>query len=226
MTKALEVENLTKEFKGLTAVDGISFAMEKGETVGLLGPNGAGKTTTIQMLLGVIKPDRGSIKIFNRDLEKKQSEILEKVNFSSTYISFPWRLTVRESLSVFAKLYNVKNWKEKANQLMAMLEIEHLKNKGFFKLSSGERTRVFLVKALLNDPALLLLDEPTASLDPDISEKIRKMILKIKKTRQNYYFIHLSQYGGGRGGLRQNNFLVKRKNCSSGNSQKSKRNSA
>lgn len=181
MSKILEVKNLTKIFGRFKAVDSISFEIERGEIVGLLGPNGAGKTTTIQMLLGLTRPDEGEIKIFGKDLEEERSEILGKMNFSSAYISFPHRMSVKENLEVFAKLYGVKNWRERIDKLLEMLEIRELREKLFFSLSSGQKTRVFLVKALLNKPRLLLLDEPTASLDPDIAEKIKQMLLKIQK---------------------------------------------
>lgn len=181
MSRILQVKNLTKHFKGITAVDRVSFEVEKGEIVGLLGPNGAGKTTTIQILLGLTKPDEGSIKVFGRDLEKNRSEALNQMNFSSAYISFPHRMSVKENLEVFARLYGVKDWQERLDKLLEMLEILELKNKLFISLSSGQRTRVFLVKSLLNKPRLLLLDEPTASLDPDIAEKIKEMLLKIQK---------------------------------------------
>jgi len=181
MSKILQVKNLTKKFKGFTAVDAIDFDIERGEIVGLLGPNGAGKTTTIQMLLGLTKPDMGCIKIFGKELEKNRSELLDKMNFSSAYISFPHRMSIRENLEVFAKLYGVRDWRERMDKLLAMLEISDLEKKLFVSLSSGQRTRVFLVKALLNKPRLLLLDEPTASLDPDIAEKIKEMLIRIQK---------------------------------------------
>jgi len=143
MSKILQVKNLTKKFKGFTAVDAIDFDIERGEIVGLLGPNGAGKTTTIQMLLGLTKPDMGCIKIFGKELEKNRSELLDKMNFSSAYISFPHRMSIRENLEVFAKLYGVRDWRERMDKLLAMLEISDLEKKLFVSLSSGQRTRCF-----------------------------------------------------------------------------------
>ena len=180
----LQVQNLTKKFKKHTAVSGVSFVIEKGEIVGLLGPNGAGKSTTIEMILGLIKPTEGQIKIFGQDIEAHREEILGRINYSSAYIQFMSRLTVWENLKFFGKLYNVKNLEQKIAQLSAMLEITDLLQTLFFKLSSGQRTRVILAKTLLNDPEFLLLDEPTSSLDPDIAYKVREILKKIHQERQ------------------------------------------
>lgn len=181
MAILLKASNLSKHFGKTKAVDNISFEIKQGEILGFLGPNGAGKTTTIQMLLGLIKPTHGSISVFNLDLQKHRAEILQRVNFSSAYVSLPGNLKVWENLYTFARLYNVKNYKQKVKELTDFFEITPLLPKTYASLSSGQATRVNLTKALLNKPELLFLDEPTASLDPDIADKIRKYLKKIQK---------------------------------------------
>jgi len=176
----VEVRNLTKRFERVTAVNGISFEIYQGEILGILGPNGAGKTTTIQMLLGVTTPTDGQIRIFGLDLARHREEILGRVNFSSTYVSLPQSLTVSENLRVFAQLYRVQNSREKISHLLSVFEILHLRDTVTRKLSTGQLTRVSLVKALLNDPKILFLDEPTASLDPDIADKTRSLLKAIR----------------------------------------------
>ncbi|MBI3595677.1 MAG: ABC transporter ATP-binding protein [Nitrospirae bacterium] len=176
----VEVRNLTKRFERVTAVHEISFEIYQGEILGILGPNGAGKTTTIQMLLGVTTPTSGQIRIFGLDLGRHREEILGRVNFSSTYVSLPQSLTVRENLRVFAQLYQVRNFREKIDHLLSVFEILHLRDTVTRKLSTGQLTRVSLVKALLNDPKILFLDEPTASLDPDIADKTRSLLKSIR----------------------------------------------
>jgi ABC-2 type transport system ATP-binding protein len=178
---SVEVTRLTKFFKTLKAVDGVSFRLEPGEILGLLGPNGAGKTTIIHMLLGLTTPTSGSIKVFGLDLEKHRSEILQQANFSSTYVSMPYSLTVRESLRVFARLYHVRRKEEKIAGLLRIFEMEEVKSKEVRHLSSGLLTRLNLAKALINSPRVLFLDEPTASLDPDIADKTRTLLRRIKK---------------------------------------------
>ncbi len=180
----IEVKNLTKSFNNIVAVNDISFTIERGEIVGFLGPNGAGKTTTMHMLLGIITPTSGTINILGKNFAKFREEILGKMNFSSAYIQFMSQLTIWENLYVFAKLYNVRNPKKKIGELLDMMEISDIKNKLFSKLSSGQKTRVVLAKTLLNDPQVLLLDEPTASLDPDIADKIRTTLKQIRKERR------------------------------------------
>lgn len=172
----LEVKNLTKQFKKVTAVDDISFKIEEGEIVGLLGPNGAGKTTTIQMLLGVLTPTGGDIKYFGVDFEKNREEILAKVNFCSSYIKLPWRMTVMENLDVMARLYEVENRKERIEKLLDVFEISEFTNSMLSSLSAGQVMRVILAKSFINYPRVLLLDEPTASLDPEIAEKVREFL--------------------------------------------------
>lgn len=173
----LEVDNLTKKFGKFTAVDNISFELKEGEILGLLGPNGAGKTTTIEMLLDVMGPTSGNISYFGKSLFKHK-EVLKRVNFSSAYISLPWLFTVEEALSFFGNLYEVKDKKKRIEKLLNEFEISHLRKKSIGSLSAGENARLFLTKAFLNYPEIILLDEPTASLDPDIAIKIREFLIK------------------------------------------------
>lgn len=185
----VEVKNLTKKFGQFTAVDDISFEIKEGEILGLLGPNGAGKTTTIQMLLGLTKPTEGEINIFGLAFEKNRETILKQMNFSAAYINLPWRLKVFENLYTFARLYEVKNFKEKTDQLLGEFKIAHLKNKMTNDLSSGQLTSLYLSKAFINDPKLILLDEPTAFLDPDVADSTRKFIVKkVKEEKTTVLF--------------------------------------
>ncbi|OGC81635.1 MAG: ABC transporter ATP-binding protein [Candidatus Abawacabacteria bacterium RBG_16_42_10] len=177
----VEVKNLTKRFADFTAVDNISFSMGKGEIVGFLGPNGAGKTTTIHMLLDLITPSGGEISIFGKDFRKHREEILQQMNFASPYVSLPYRLTVFENLMVFACIYNIEHPKKRIEELLEMFEIADLQDEPAGTLSSGQNTRVGLCKSLLNKPKLLLLDEPTASLDPEISHHVREILLRIRE---------------------------------------------
>lgn len=176
----VEAVNLTKVFDGFTAVDHISFSLYPGEIVGLLGPNGAGKTTTLQMLLGTLTPTEGSVKILGLDLRKNRQSILGRINFSSTYTSIPSALSIYENLRVFATLYGVRNYRKKIDEIMHLFDLSALKNKLAETLSSGQLTRLSLAKALLNDPEVLFLDEPTSSLDPDIADRTRS-ILKMRR---------------------------------------------
>jgi len=183
-TPILQADHLTKRFHNVTAVDGISLQIAEGEILGLLGPNGAGKTTIIHMLLGLTLPTSGTIRIFGMDLMKNRSRIVQDVNFSSTYTSMPNSLTVRECLLVFARLYRVKNRKERVREVMDMFEIADMARKPVRNLSTGQQTRLNLAKALINEPRLLFLDEPTASLDPDIADKTRKLLKSVKESRR------------------------------------------
>jgi ABC-2 type transport system ATP-binding protein len=182
-TPIIEVEELTKEFDGTVAVNRLSFTVPRGQILGLLGANGAGKTTAIQMLLGLIKPTSGAIRVFGQDLESRRIEILQRANFSSAYASLPGNLRVWENLLVFSRLYGVNGAADRITRLLEMFEIGHLKGALTGQLSSGESTRVNLCKSLLNDPELLLLDEPTASLDPNIADKVRKLLRRIQRER-------------------------------------------
>ncbi|MEX2578942.1 MAG: ABC transporter ATP-binding protein [Verrucomicrobiales bacterium] len=176
----LKVSNLVKNFGKITSVDDISFEIGKGEILGLLGANGAGKTTAINMTLGIVTPTSGSVTVFGQDLARHRVEILRRMNFCSTYTQLPGNLRVRQNLTVFGKLYRVPNLKDRINQVLEMLEISHLRDRAAGNLSAGESTRLNLCKALLNRPELLLLDEPTASLDPDIADKVRKVVKRIR----------------------------------------------
>lgn len=172
----LEVRNLTKTFGDFTAVNGISFALQPGEILGVLGPNGAGKTTTMHMLLGLITPTSGTISMFGMDLETHREAILQQVNFSSTYMSMPQSLTVEENLWVVARLYGLPDVQRKIDDIVKKLEMGEFRHKVTRKLSSGQMTRLTLAKAFLTEPKILFLDEPTASLDPDIAHKIRALL--------------------------------------------------
>lgn len=177
----LEVRNLIKKFGNFTAVNDVSFSLKKGEILGLLGPNGAGKTTTIQILLGVMQSTKGEILYFGQPFEKNKNQILKQINFCSTYISLPWLFTVNETLDIFARLYEIKNRERRILKLLKEFEIEHLAKRQFYTLSAGEKTRVLLTKAFLNYPKIILLDEPTSSLDPDIAIKVRDFLKKQRK---------------------------------------------
>ena len=177
----VKVQGLTKTFKDLRAVDDVSFEMYRGEILGLLGPNGAGKTTIIHMLLGLTTPDSGSMCLFGKNLKKNRERVIQEVNFSSTYVSMPNSLSVKECLRVFARLYRVKDREKEIERVLREFEIENIGNKPIRNLSSGQETRLNLAKALINSPKILFLDEPTASLDPDIADKTRTLLLKIKK---------------------------------------------
>tara|TARA_Y100000310_G_C20667941_1_gene808649 strand:- start:901 stop:1827 length:927 start_codon:yes stop_codon:yes gene_type:complete len=182
MTKALEVKGLSKTYKNkgkkFEAVKGISFDIEEGEIFGFLGPNGAGKTTTINMIIGILKKDKGSIKVLGKEFEENKEEIKNMINVSSAYHNLTNVLSVRENLKVYARLYHVKNPEERINELLKQFELLELKDKHVSHLSSGEKTRVALCKALINNPKILLLDECTVGLDPDIAEKTRNYIKK------------------------------------------------
>jgi ABC-2 type transport system ATP-binding protein len=170
------VEKLSKSFGSFTAVRDLSFSLEKGSLTGLLGGNGAGKTTTISMLLGLLKPSSGIITIFGDPFHQNREKILSRMNFCSPYVDLPQRLTVRENLSVFARLYQVFDPVQRIEELAGEFKLGDFINKPVRRLSSGQKTRVTLVKALINKPEFLLLDEPTASLSPDVSIWIRERL--------------------------------------------------
>lgn len=187
----LEVKNLRKSFGDFVAIDDISFSLEEGQILGFLGPNGAGKSTTIYCILGLIDPDFGEIKIFGKDIKKHRSEILKQVNYASAEFSLPWNLKLWECLFVYGKIYEVKNLSKRIDELLEIFEITHLKNKHIRELSFGQRARGNLCKAFLNSPKLLLLDEPMASLDPDMVDKGMNLIKRIQK-EQNLSILYTS----------------------------------
>ena len=172
----IKVNSLTKKFKNISAVKNISFKVKKGTIIGLLGPNGCGKSTTIGMMLGLIKPSSGTVVINNQNIENNRTNLLEKMNFISPYIELPKKLTVEENLTVYGKLYGVKNLKNKIDDLAKKLNLIDFKSRKTGELSSGQKNRVSLAKALISDPEILFLDEPTASLDPDVGDYIRGFI--------------------------------------------------
>ena len=181
MNYLVEVKNLKKNYSLKEAVKGISFNIRENEILGLLGPNGCGKTTTIGMLLGLLKPTTGQIKIDNMDFEKNRIEILSKINFISPYIELPKKLTVKQNLIVYGKLYNIENLEQRIQYLTEKLRLEELLNRITGELSSGQKNRVSLAKALINKPKVLFLDEPTASLDPEVGDFVRSFLEKYKQ---------------------------------------------
>ena len=177
----LEVKNLEKKFKNFIAVNNINFCIEEGQTLGVLGPNGCGKTTTIGMLLGLIKPSSGKILVNEENFENLNREnILSKFNFASPYVELPKKLTVKENLEIYGRLYGVKNLTGRIQQISNDLNLGFFLNKKTGELSSGQKNRVSLAKSLINNPKILFLDEPTASLDPDIGDFVRKYIEEYK----------------------------------------------
>ena len=177
------VRDLTKVYGTITAVDHISFKLQQGATVALLGGNGAGKTTTIAMLLGLVMPTSGEVRVFGADMSKNRGAVAYRLNFQSPYVDLPARLTVRQNLTVYAGLYGIANAAERIAYIAEDLHIEPLLDRPTGKLSAGQKTRVGLAKALLNAPELLLLDEPTASLDPDTADWIRRKLREYAETR-------------------------------------------
>ena len=186
--RVLTVSHLSKIYtskkKQFKAVDDISFFLKEGEILGILGPNGAGKTTTIQMLLGVLTPTSGDINYFGKDLKDNREEILESVNFSSTYTNLPWDLTVRENLTFISYLYDIKDRRKRVDSVIEIFKLGELVNKQVYTLSAGQITRVNLAKAFINYPKVLLLDEPTASLDPEVANYIREFLLEEQRQFQ------------------------------------------
>jgi len=169
----IRINDLSKSFGAVAAVQGVSFTLGRGQTAGLLGGNGAGKTTTIGMLLGLIVPSGGSVEILGEDMLRHRHRVLPRLNFSSPYVDFPNRLKVRENLMVFAQLYGLRRARARIDELAADLDLTRLLDQKTGSLSSGQKTRVSVAKALLNRPEILLLDEPTASLDPDTADWVR-----------------------------------------------------
>jgi len=184
MQTLVEVKNLKKSYGLKEAVKGISFKIKDNEILGLLGPNGSGKTTTIGMMLGLLKPSNGEIIIDGKKIEENRIEILKKINFISPYIELPKKLSVRQNLIVYGKLYSVSDIKRRIEYLSEKLRLGDLLNKITGELSSGQKNRVSLAKALINEPKVLLLDEPTASLDPEIGDFVRTFLEKYKKEKK------------------------------------------
>ena len=181
----IEIKNLSKKYKDTLAVNNINFSIEKNKTLGLLGPNGCGKTTSIGMMLGLIKPTSGEILIENKNIESfKRDEILSRINFASPYIELPKKLTVRQNLEVYGRLYGVKDLKGRIEEISEDLDIKNFFDRKTGELSSGQKNRVSLAKSLINKPEILLLDEPTASLDPDIGDFVRTYIQKYSSKNQ------------------------------------------
>ncbi|BAM93093.1 ABC transporter ATP-binding protein [Bradyrhizobium oligotrophicum S58] len=170
---AISVSRLTKVYKTTTAVDGVSFAIRRGSITGLLGGNGAGKTTTIAMIMGLVQPTSGEVEVLGHRMPDEAAAVLGRMNFESPYVDMPMRLTVRQNLTIFGRLYAVEHLKERIAELAAQLDLTDFIDRANGKLSAGQKTRVALAKALINDPELLLLDEPTASLDPDTADWVR-----------------------------------------------------
>ena len=184
MKNSIEVINLSKSYKTKKAVNNISFKIDENEIVGLLGPNGCGKTTTIGMILGLLKPTSGQVLINGKNIENNKISILHKMNFISPYIELPKKLTVYQNLIVYGKLYNIQNLNERINFLSEKLRLRDLLDKITGELSSGQKNRVSLAKALINDPTVLLLDEPTAALDPETADFIRTFLEKYKEEKK------------------------------------------
>jgi ABC-2 type transport system ATP-binding protein len=180
---AIAVDQLVKLYKTTRAVDGISFALAPGSITGLLGGNGAGKTTTIAMILGLVTPTSGSVKVLGAEMPRQRYHVLQRMNFESPYIDMPHRLTVRQNLKVFGKLYAVSELGERIARIADELDLTEILDRPTGKLSAGQKTRVALAKALINEPDVLLLDEPTASLDPDTADWIRTRLERYRSER-------------------------------------------
>jgi len=176
MSVVLRTQDLTKRFASILAVDGLNMLLQEGSITALLGGNGAGKTTTLSMLLGLLKPTSGKIELFGHDFIANRFAVLSRMNFSSPYVDLPQRLTVRENLSVYARLYGVKHVSTRITEVVKEFRLESFIDRRLRKLSSGQKTRVSLAKAMINRPEFLLLDEPTASLDPDTTSWIRELL--------------------------------------------------
>ncbi|WP_376707829.1 ABC transporter ATP-binding protein [Bradyrhizobium semiaridum] len=181
-TAAIDVAHLVKVYKTTRAVDGISFRIARGSITGLLGGNGAGKTTTIAMIMGLVLPTSGSVEVLGAKIPDQRYDVLGRMNFESPYVDMPMRLTVRQNLTIFGRLYAVKHLRERIDRLAEDLDLKDFLDRSNGKLSAGQKTRVALAKALINEPDLLLLDEPTASLDPDTADWVRQHIETYRKT--------------------------------------------
>ena len=183
-TPAIAVTDLAKSYREVTAVAGISVSVQRGAIVGLLGGNGAGKTTTIAMIMGLVLPTRGVAKVLGTDMARERHRVLHRINFESPYVEMPKRLTVRENLKVFGALYSVAEIADRIEQLAAELDLKALLDRPAGELSAGQKTRVALAKSLINTPEVLLLDEPTASLDPDTADWVRSRLERYRVEQQ------------------------------------------
>src|ERR1700754_1269494 len=181
---AIAAEHLVKVYKTTRAVDDVSFRIARGSITGLLGGNGAGKTTTIAMIMGLVLPTSGRVQVLGHAMPEQSAEVLGRMNFESPYVDMPMRLTVRQNLTIFGRLYAVKNLGERISQLASDLDLNEFLDRPNGKLSAGQKTRVALAKALVNQPELLLLDEPTASLDPDTADWVREHLETYRKTHE------------------------------------------
>ncbi len=184
MQTSLEVIELSKNYNGNVAVKDINFKVNKNEIIGILGPNGCGKTTTIGMILGLLKPSKGKVLINGIEIENERVDLLNNLNFISPYIELPKRLTVKQNLEVYGRLYDVNNLKKKIEYLIEKLRLHEIIYKITGELSSGQKNRVSLAKSIINDPAVLLLDEPTASLDPETGDFVRSFLENFQKEKQ------------------------------------------
>ena len=183
MSRPLEVIDLEKKYNNKIAVKNISFKVNQDEIIGILGPNGCGKTTTIGMILGLLKPSKGKILINGEEIERKRVDLLNQLNFISPYIELPKKLTVYQNLKVYGKLYDVKNLNEQIELLSNQLRLENILHRVTGELSSGQKNRVSLAKSIINNPKVLLLDEPTASLDPETGDYVRSFLEKYQKLK-------------------------------------------
>ncbi len=177
----LETKSLSKKFGDFVAVDNVSIQLKEGEILGILGPNGAGKTTTIQMLLGILTPSAGEVYYFGKKLKNQRTEIMEQIGFSSTYTNLPWYLTVKENLTWISHMFLIKDRKQRVREIIKLFKMEDIEKKIMADLSAGQLTKVNMAKAFINYPKILLLDEPTASLDVEIAKYIRNLVLKERK---------------------------------------------
>ena len=189
MSIPLELIELTKNYNGKNAVQNISFKLSKNEIIGILGPNGCGKTTTIGMILGLLKPSKGKVLINGKEIEKQREDLLNYLNFISPYIELPKKLTVRQNLEVYARLYDVKNFKTKIEYISEKLRLDEIIDRITGELSSGQKNRVSLAKSIINDPTVLLLDEPTASLDPETGDFVRSFLENYQKEKKTSILI-------------------------------------
>lgn len=184
MSNSIEVINLSKSYRNKQAVNNINFKVRQGEIIGLLGPNGCGKTTTMAMILGLLKPSNGKVLINNKNIEDNRIELLHKMNFISPYIELPKKLTVKQNLTVYGKLYNVENLDNRIDYLADRLRLDKILDNITGELSSGQKNRVSLAKSIINNPTVLLLDEPTASLDPETGDFIRTFLEEYRNERE------------------------------------------